>query len=117
MIFVSKIRVSFEITIIAFTCIMLILKLNEFFIQNMRLYLELLTNGNRMYIWVAIVSIFLVAVMRFTCNRDGEDILSVILIICLVFYFTYFARFERSQYFFINLFILKFKLIYLKKVL
>ena len=66
----------------------------------MRLYLELLTNGNRMYIWVAIVSIFLVAIMRFMCNRDGEDILSVILIVCLVFYFTYFARFERSLYFF-----------------
>ena len=98
----KKSRITLEIIIIVFTCLMLILKVNEFIIQNIKLYVELLIHGNRIFILVSLVSIMLVVLMRFLCNREGEDILSVILIVCLVFYFTYFAKWRNFFFFFLN---------------
>lgn len=91
---ILKLRTIFEIIVVLYTVVLVLISLNELYIQKWRLFLKaLLDNPSRIAFLFALACILIIIPLRVSCNTYGEDILVAMTSIFLGFSSIYFARF------------------------
>ena len=87
------VRSTFEIVLLLYTIMFLLIKLVQMFNQKLNIYIDMLIENTTKFIFLlSLICILLMVPMRISCIPEGEDYLMVISIILMSMYFLYFAR-------------------------
>ena len=89
---------TLEITILISTIGLTAITVKDMIIQQPRLYLKMiLANPTKIFFIATLLSNLMIFPLRFACNTDGEDVLSVLIAIFLGIYILYFGRWVENQ--------------------
>ena len=95
----KKVRTIIEIIILLYTCLLLVLKANELYIQGFKVFVNSLkSNFVQTLFLISLVCILLILPIRLTCNVKVEDYLVVVAICAMSFnFFTFLRRVTLEQ--------------------
>ncbi len=99
----QKTRAFFEITVIVYTILLIVVNVREILIHNIHVYLKFFyANPTKIFLLVSLILNLIIIPLRLACNSYGEDILTSMVIIFLGLHSLYYGRGARFTCVFVH---------------